>query len=218
MYRNIIFDLGGVVVDFTPREFLVDHFMNEKLENQLYDITFGSDEWIELDAGLLSREECSRIMLEKGRAIGREYEVRIILNDWYDMLHTKDDTVQLIKRLKKRGYGIYYLSNISYDVLDLLHQRRFWQLFDGGIASCDVKLTKPDLRIYHALLAKYGLNAAECIFIDDNTANAAAAFDCDITGIHFKNSRALHRALQSYGIETERRASRQVRSTASSQE
>lgn len=218
MYRNIIFDLGGVVVDFTPREFLVDHFMNEKLENELYDITFGSDEWMEIDAGTLSREEGNRIMLEKGREIGREYEVRIILNDWYDMLHTKDDTVQLIKRLKKRGYNIYYLSNISSDVLEMLHHRRFWKLFDGGVASCDVKITKPDLRIYHALLAKYGLHASECIFIDDNTVNAAAAFDCDITGIHFKSSRTLHRALQSYGIETERRPSRQTRESAASQE
>ncbi len=218
MYRNIIFDLGGVVVDFTPREFLVDHFMNENLENQLYDITFGSDEWLEIDTGLLSREDGCRIMLEKAKEIGREYEVRIILNDWFDMLHTKEDTVQLIKCLKKRGYGIYYLSNISPDVLGLLRQRRFWPLFDGGIASCDVKIAKPDLRIYHALVAKYDLNAAECIFIDDNTANAAAAFDCDMTGIHFKSSRTLHRALQSYGVETERRTSRQVHSTAAKQE
>ena len=45
MYQNIIFDLGGVVVDYAPREFLVDYFMNEKLEDQLFDITFGSEEW-----------------------------------------------------------------------------------------------------------------------------------------------------------------------------
>ena len=117
------------------------------------------------------------------------------------MLRTKDDTVQLIKRLKKRGYGVFYLSNISWDVLEMLQQRKFWQLFDGGVASCEVKLTKPDLRIYHALLAKYGLSAAESIFIDDNTANASAAFDADITGIHFKNVRTLQRALLSYGVE-----------------
>ena len=77
---------------------------------------------------------------------------------------------------------MFYLSNISWDVLEMLQQRKFWQLFDGGVASCEVKLTKPDLRIYHALLAKYGLSAAESIFIDDNTANASAAFDADITG------------------------------------
>ena len=183
-------------MDFDPREFLVDHFMNERVEDQLYDITFGSEEWLQMDAGLLTREEGDRIMREKGAALRRSFEVGVILDDWYDMLRTKDDTVQLIKRLKKRGYGVFYLSNISWDVLEMLQQRKFWQLFDGGVASCEVKLTKPDLRIYHALLAKYGLSAAESIFIDDNTANASAAFDADITGIHFKNVRTLQRALQ----------------------
>ena len=209
LYKNIIFDLGGVVVDFDPREFLVDHFMNERVEDQLYDITFGSEEWLQLDAGLLTREEGDRIMREKGAALRRSFEVGVILDDWYDMLRTKDDTVQLIKRLKKRGYGVFYLSNISWDVLEMLQQRKFWQLFDGGVASCEVKLTKPDLRIYHALLAKYGLSAAESIFIDDNTANASAAFDADITGIHFKNVRTLQRALLSYGVESEKKLSRQ---------
>jgi len=144
-----------------------------------------------------------------GAALRRSFEVGVILDDWYDMLRTKDDTVQLIKRLKKRGYGVFYLSNISWDVLEMLQQRKFWQLFDGGVASCEVKLTKPDLRIYHALLAKYGLSAAESIFIDDNTANASAAFDADITGIHFKNVRTLQRALLSYGVESEKKLSRQ---------
>ena len=100
-------------MDFDPREFLVDHFMNERVEDQLYDITFGSEEWLQMDAGLLTREEGDRIMREKGAALRRSFEVGVILDDWYDMLRTKDDTVQLIKRLKKRGYGVFYLSNIS---------------------------------------------------------------------------------------------------------
>ena len=205
-------------MDFDPREFLVDHFMNERVEDQLYDITFGSEEWLQMDAGLLTREEGDRIMREKGAALRRSFEVGVILDDWYDMLRTKDDTVQLIKRLKKRGYGVFYLSNISWDVLEMLQQRKFWQLFDGGVASCEVKLTKPDLRIYHALLAKYGLSAAESIFIDDNTANASAAFDADITGIHFKNVRTLQRALLSYGVESEKKLSRQKQAATAAAE
>ena len=54
-------------MDFDPREFLVDHFMNERVEDQLYDITFGSEEWLQMDAGLLTREEGDRIMREKER-------------------------------------------------------------------------------------------------------------------------------------------------------
>ncbi|MFR1785387.1 MAG: hypothetical protein ACLSWY_05005 [Ruthenibacterium lactatiformans] len=61
-----------------------------------------------MDAGLLTREEGDRIMRERA-ASRRSFEVGVILDDWYDMLRTKDDTVQPIKRLKKRGYGVFYL-------------------------------------------------------------------------------------------------------------
>ena len=211
MYKNIVFDLGGVVVDFNPREFLVDHFLNEKLENQLYDITFGSAEWLKIDAGVLPRDQAYDIMREKGKALGYSFETEVILSDWFDMLNTKDDTVQLMKRLKKRGYRLFYLSNIADDVLDTLRQRRFWSLFDGGIASCEVHMLKPDLRIYQTLLQKYHLIASECVFINDNKINASAAFDADMVGIHFKNVRSLQKALKSYGVESEKKLSRHVK-------
>ncbi len=205
MYKNIIFDLGGVVVDYAPKIFLVDHFMNEKLENELYDITFGSNEWLLMDSGELTREEGNRLMREKAAAIHRTYEVDVILSDWFDILHTKEDTVQLMKRLKKRGYSLYYLSNISHDVLDLLRQRSFFELFDGGLASCEAKLNKPDLRLYQTLLANEGIHASESIFIDDNKVNAAAAASVGITGIHFRNVRLLARSLSNYGIHLEKK-------------
>lgn len=179
--------------------------MNERVENALYDITFGSEEWLRLDAGTITREEANRIMREKGAAIHRSFEVDTILTDWYDMLKTRDEIVQLMRRLKKRGYRLFYLSNISWDVLELLSPRKFWRLFDGGIASCEVHLTKPDLRIYQALINKYQLDAKECIFVDDNTSNASAAFDVDMTGIHFRSVRTLQHALSSYGVESEKK-------------
>ena len=55
MYKNIIFDLGGVVVDFKPRDFLMDHFLNKRAEDEVFDLTFGSKEWEELDRGVISR-------------------------------------------------------------------------------------------------------------------------------------------------------------------
>ena len=211
LYKNIVFDLGGVVVDFNPREFLVDHFLNEKIENKLYDITFGSAEWLKIDAGVMTRAQAYEITREKGKDLGLSFETDVILSDWFDMLNTKDDTVQLMKRLKKRGYRLFYLSNIADDVLETLQQRRFWSLFDGGIASCEVRLLKPDIRIYQTLIQKYHLIASECVFVDDNKINASAAFDADMVGIHFRNVRTLQRALKSYGIETERKSPRHAK-------
>ncbi len=206
MYRNIIFDLGGVVVEYAPRVFLVDHFLNEKLENQLYAITFGSEEWRQLDAGLITREQANAIIREKGAALGRSFEVDVILTDWFDMLKTKDDTVQLLKRLKKRGYRLFYLSNIPTDVLEILQARKFWRLFDGGVASCDIGINKPDPRIYQVLLQHYGLAASETIFVDDNRENAAAASQVGITGMHFRGLKPTLAQMLQLGISFDKKA------------
>lgn len=200
MYKNIIFDLGGVVVDFDPREFLLERFYNEEIEQKVYELTFGSEEWQLLDAGQLSRAEGNARMLEKAQAAGCAFEVQSVLDDWMRMLKTRRKTVEVIKRLKKMGFSIYYLSNIPQDVIDEIRQREFWPLFDGGIASCEVKLTKPDPAIYQLLVDRYSLIPAETIFVDDNKPNTTAAFDLGITGIHYKGSASFIRALNTCGI------------------
>lgn len=200
MYKNIIFDLGGVVVDFNPREFLLERFYNEEIEQKVFELTFGSEEWLLLDAGKLSRAEGNALMLEKAKAAGCAFEVQSVLDDWARMLKTRRKTVEVIKRLKKMGFSIYYLSNIPQDVIDEIRQRDFWPLFDGGIASCEVKLTKPDPAIYKLLLKQYGLVPAETIFVDDHKPNTTAAFDLGITGIHYKGSASFIRALNTCGI------------------
>ena len=70
MYKSIVFDLGGVMVDFAPRAYLVDRICNEEIEEQVYDLTFGSEEWQLLDAGKLSRYDGNQRMLERARAEG----------------------------------------------------------------------------------------------------------------------------------------------------
>ena len=73
-YKNIIFDLGGVVVDYTPKDFLMDRFMNRKAEQIVYTLTFGSKEWEDLDRGVIARGTANRIMLENAAACGRTFE------------------------------------------------------------------------------------------------------------------------------------------------
>lgn len=206
MYRNIIFDLGGVVVDYDPRAFLVDHFMNEKLEEQLYELTFGSHEWWMLDADQITREEANEIFRARGKEIGRSFEMDVILTDWVDMLKTRDDTVQLMKRLKKRGYRLYYLSNIPKDVLELMRQRKFWAMFDGGVASCRARMNKPDPRIYLALLYRYRLRPEETIFLDDNRENVAAARELGLAGIHFRSLKHALAQMIKLGVSFDKKA------------
>lgn len=200
MYKNIIFDLGGVVVDFDPRNFLLNRFYDETVESKVFDATFGSTEWRQLDAGEIDRPTADAAMLEKARATGCAFEVQSILDDWTRMLKTRRRTVEVMRRLKKMGFSIYYLSNIPQDVLEEMRQREFWPLFDGGVASCEAGTNKPDPRIYQILLTRYSLEPAETIFVDDNKLNTTAAFDLGITGIHYKGGAAFLRALNACGI------------------
>lgn len=200
MYKNIIFDLGGVVVDFKPRDFLMDHFINKKAEDEVYDLTFGSKEWENLDRGVITRGTANRIMLENAAAHGRTFEVQAVIDEWQSILRTNKRTVKTMCKLKMAGYRLYYLSNIPQDIIDEIRQRDFFPLFDGGIASCEVHLCKPDPRIFGVLMQKYGLAYDESIFIDDNKQNAQAAYNLGITGILYKNPKSFNRALGLCGV------------------
>ena len=200
MYKNIVFDLGGVVVDFDPRGFLLERFCNKSTENKLYGLTFGSPLWQQLDAGTVTQDEAERQVMELARSQGLAFEAQAVLDDWPQMLRTRHQTVELMKRLKKLGYNIFYLSNISSSTLDLLQQRDFWPLFDGGLASCEVHINKPDPRIFEAFMRRCGLAYDSTIFVDDNKVNAQAAFDLGITGIHYKGHSSFVKALGACGI------------------
>ena len=188
MYKSIVFDLGGVMVDFAPRAYLVDRICNEEIEEQVYDLTFGSEEWKQLDAGLVSRFDGNQAMLRNAKAAGREFEVQGVLDDWLHILRPRRRMQELVRKLKNRGYCVYYLSNIPEDVLDFLTERDLKGLFDGGVASCEVHINKPDPRIYKALLDKYQLKAGESVFIDDRLENVQAAFRLGFAGIQMKDS------------------------------
>ena len=200
MYKSIVFDLGGVMIDFDPRGYLVDRLCNAETEEEVYDLTFGSEEWKLLDAGLISRFDGNHRMLEKARAAGRAFEVQGVLDDWMSMLRPRRRMQTLVAQLKQRGYCVYYLSNIPEDVLDLLMHRDFEGLFDGGVASCEVKINKPDPRIYQALLDKYHLRADECIFIDDRADNLVAASALGFGIYEMHNVGTLLRSLPTFGV------------------
>ena len=188
MYKSIVFDLGGVMIDFDPRGYLVDRLCNAETEEEVYDLTFGSEEWKLLDAGLISRFDGNHRMLEKARAAGCTFEVQGVLDDWMHILRPRRRMQELVRKLKSRGYCVYYLSNIPEDVLDFLTERDLKGLFDGGVASCEVHINKPDPRIYKALLDKYQLKAGESVFIDDRLENVQAAFRLGFAGIQMKDS------------------------------
>ena len=198
MYKNIIFDFGGVVVQFNPKDFLMDHFMNKRAEEIVYELTFGSQEWQDLDRGTITREEGNAAMLENAARVNRVFEVQTVIDEWPTILRTKESTVHTMQKLKAAGYRLYYLTNIPADIMDELRQREWFSLF---VASCEVHLCKPEPAIYTTLMQTCNLAYDESIFIDDNKVNAQAAYNLGITGILYKNPKSFERALRACGIE-----------------
>lgn len=201
LYQNMVFDIGGVVVNYNPKEFLVDKFFHERTENKIYDAVFGSEEWQLLDKGELSWRKATEIFMRRGQEKDIAFEMLSVLEEWTQMLTTKNATVTLLRLLKKRGFKLYYLTNMSKEVLGMLSTRDFWQLFEGGVASCEVGLLKPDIAIYRHLLQEYNLRAQQTIFTDDMQENTLASFEAGITGIQFKNVKSFCKMLVTYGID-----------------
>lgn len=199
MYKNIVFDIGGVLVDYDPKGYLSKLFNNAELEEFLYSIIFDSEEWKLLDQGKITRALAERRMLEA--AGPHRYEAQLVLDDWRELMTTKLDTVDLILALRHSGHHLYFLSNIPEDIYLMFQQRRrFMQLFEGGVPSFAAKTAKPDPEIFKLLLNTYELSPAETLFIDDSPTNISAAESLGMTGLQFKSATALHHSLIELGL------------------
>lgn len=185
MIQNIVFDMGNVVIRFDPkyftdREGILDPEDRKLVMNEL----FLSVEWAQMDAGTLTEETAEPLILPRFPERLRS-KVRNLLYNWAyprDMIPGMED---LIRRLKEAGYHIYLLSNASAAQHDYWPRFSVSQYFDGKLISCDVKTVKPNPEIYRLFTEKFSLKPEECLFIDDTTANVAAAIACGWKGIVF---------------------------------
>lgn len=179
MIKNIIFDLGGVVIDYNPFKVIPNYFTAEESEYILHNVFF-THEWDEIDRGVLTPAEG----FEHCRpALGDEAYERLldIVNNWGDYMPPFEDTFEFIKRLKAAGLGLYVLSNIPPYFNKMLKTLPALKYFDGYVISCEEKVIKPSPEIFDILLKRYSLTADECFFIDDVEKNAEGARKC---GLH----------------------------------
>lgn len=186
MIRNIIFDMGNVLVNYEPKEY-IGQFADDQDIEILYNIIFNSIEWLQLDRGSISEEDAKSIFYSKlpRRLHPAIYE---ILENWHENLHEKNEMFYLVKQLKSCGYNIYLLSNTSKRFYHYSKKIPALRYFDGTIISADELLLKPDLAIYKRLLDKYDLKPEQCFFIDDHVPNVEAAVFLGMRGFVYKNN------------------------------
>jgi len=195
--ENIIFDFGGVLVDWNPRYLYKSHFSNEQeMEHFLKNIC--TDEWnAEQDRG---RSLVEGTLLLQNKFPEFHSHIQLFYDRWETMLKGDiPETVSLLYKLKAK-YKIYGLTNWSAETISIAYKRfSFFKEFDGIVVSGEEKLIKPDQQIYTVLLDRYNLNAANTVFIDDNLKNIKAAEEVGLNGIHFENADQLETRLKSIG-------------------
>lgn len=183
MITTIIFDIGNVLIDFDWDGFMAREFpgADSELINRLDEAVWGSGRWDRLDAGD-EPEKVFRSIIDY--APEHEKELRKIFENVGDTLKKRATTPAWLKEMKARGYRLLYLSNYSRYVMEKNPEvLDFLPLLEGGVFSCDVKLIKPDQKIYECLIKKYNLVPGECVFIDDLEKNVSAAKKLGFHGI-----------------------------------
>lgn len=200
MYRNIVFDLGGVVVDYDPKEFLMNLFFHEKTEEKLYSIIFESKEYDLLEKGEISWDKACKIFLKNAKKKGVGFEMQTLIDEWGNIMMPKNATIVLMRLLRKKRYRVFYLSNTTEVGMSKLEKEPFWPLFNGGMVSYEADSLKPDPGIFEALMAKYRLSPSETIYIDDEIENVETAIELGMAGLEFTNVKELCRDMVDFGI------------------
>lgn len=199
MYKNVIFDLGNVLLDFNPRGYLKSKISDDKLED-VFKAIFSSEEWVMLDRGTITEKEAINNIINRNSTY--KNEINLAFDNWYDLLKPIEETVEILMSLKENGYKIYYLSNFHELAFgEVTKKNKFFELFDGGVVSYAEKLIKPEEEIYKLILERYKLNPNESIFVDDMETNVEGANKVGIKTILFKGAKELKEELNNLKVK-----------------
>lgn len=200
--KNVIFDLGGVLIDWNPEYVYLDVFNGDREKMKWFFDEICTMDWNEnQDAGYpLEKATEERVKLFP------EYEewIRIYYGRWEEMLGNEiDGTVAILKQLiDNPNYKVVALTNWSAETFPVALERfDFLHWFEGIVVSGTEKMRKPFNEIYELTLNRFNIEAAQSLFIDDNARNIEAAKKMGINTIRFNNPTQLKSELKSLNIE-----------------
>ncbi len=184
MLKNMIFDMGGVLIPFNPPMFFRKFGITDEKEIELLDrIIVHSDEWHLTDQGYMTEEEMADRLLP---LIPEHLQpaAKMMIFGWGPAEPTPG-MEEFIQECKDLGLSVYVLSNASYRIDEYWDTLPGHSLFDGRVVSAWVHLLKPNPEIYEHLLLKYSLKPEECLFTDDSMKNVIGAENVGIHAIQF---------------------------------
>ena len=199
MPTTVIFDFGGVLIDWNPR-YLYRQLFDDDAEMEAFLAVVCTPEWNgQQDAGRPAAEAIAErtALFPQHAALIEAYFTRF--SEMMSGPH--DGTVAILDELRRRGVPLYGLTNWSADTFPHATARfDFLGWFDGIVVSGREGMKKPDARIFHLLLERHGIDAADGVFIDDSRENVAAAAAVGLHALHFTDPAALRADLRQLGL------------------
>lgn len=193
MIRNIVFDMGKVLIHWSPDMFMDHYGLTEQDRELLRRELFGSIEWVQQDRGAVSEAQslgsvCARLP-QRLHAIAWE-----LATDWWKWpLVPMEGIEDLIRELKGNGYQIYLLSNANRPLRANFPRLPAADCFSGMVISAEEQVIKPQPEIYRTLCSRYALAPESCVFIDDLSVNCEGAVNTGMQAIVFRGDTALLR-------------------------
>ena len=198
MIDTIVFDMGGVLIDFSAQLFTERLQVSGEDRALLERHVLRTTDWVRLDRGTITEAE---MLVHACAGLPRRLHAAAdyIINHWNEPIVPIEGTAEVVRQLKARGYALYLLSNAG------VRQHSYWndipgsECFSGTVISADLHLLKPEAAIYQALFDKFDLTPANCIFVDDLPLNVEAAQNAGMQGIVFYDAQQLRSELQKRG-------------------
>ena len=204
MIRNIIFDLGNVIINYNQEQIINNFTKKEEEIKYIYDEIFHAPEWELMDLGNITNDEAIEV-INKRNEFKYQKLTDNFLHEWYKEQEINRDIVEIAKKLKRNGYKLFVLSNMANLTYEYLKNDEFFSLCTGIIISAHEHLIKPDEKVFRLLLNRYNLNAEECLFIDDDPSeeNYKTANEIGIKGRRIVPNQAedVRKLLLEFGIE-----------------
>jgi putative hydrolase of the HAD superfamily len=202
--KNIIFDIGNVILNFNLEDILPHFTCDDHEKNFIVDTIINSPEWLQyalIDTGYISREDAISILKDRTNHKHDEL-IEKFLYGYTKYSIINENVIALMKKLKDNGYQIYLLSNINKHTHDSIRSSELFSLVDGYVFSYLEHKVKPYESIYLELLSRYQLVPNECLFIDDKKENVITANSLGILGnsVLPDNFTSIEKLLEEYEI------------------
>lgn len=204
MIKNVIFDLGNVIIKGTHSSIIKEFARNDEEKKFIEEIFLKAPEWNLLDTGIITNNEA---IIEIQKRTDKKFHnlIETSLHEWYKKIYINEDIVNIARKLKLQEYNIYILSNMAEATYLYIREDDFFKLCDGIVISAYENVKKPDIKIFKTLLERYNINAEECLFIDDDDTNRSyvTANKLGILGrrVEPNSSEDIKKMLKEYNIE-----------------